>query len=55
MENLGPLAAAFLGVHVDPELNTAASGDRDISAAGAAARTLVIGAREDVVICDQVR
>jgi acetate kinase len=45
----------FLGVLVDHEANRAASGDRDLSAEGAAVRTLVIGAREDVEIAREVR
>jgi len=46
---------AFLGVAVDPALNEAGSGDFEISAAGAAARTVVIRAREDLEIASQVR
>ncbi|MDT7713510.1 MAG: acetate kinase, partial [Pseudonocardiales bacterium] len=45
----------FLGVLVDHETNRTASGDRDLSAEGAAVRTLVIGAREDVEIAREVR
>jgi acetate kinase len=52
------LAAAdglgFLGVAIDPSLNQG-EGDRDVSAAGAAVRTLVIQAREDLEIARQVR
>jgi len=44
----------FLGVAVDAAAN-AGSGDRDISAAGAAVRTLVIAAREDLQIAHEVR
>ncbi|HUA05104.1 MAG TPA: acetate/propionate family kinase [Solirubrobacteraceae bacterium] len=46
---------AFLGVAVDPALNAAGSGDFEISARGAAARTVVIRAREDLEIASQVR
>lgn len=46
---------AFLGVEVDADRNQAASGDADISAPGAAVRTLRITAREDVEIARQVR
>jgi acetate kinase len=46
---------AFLGVAVDPALNEAASGDVEISAAGATVRTVVVRAREDLEIASQVR
>ena len=46
---------AFLGVAVDPDLNAAAAGDADVSAPGAAARTLVVHAREEVVIARAAR
>jgi acetate kinase len=46
---------AFLGVAVDPARNAAADGDADVSAAGAAARTVVVRAREDLEIARQVR
>jgi acetate kinase len=39
-----------LGVRVDHQLNTRAQPDTDISAAGAAARTLVVASREDLEI-----
>jgi len=44
----------FLGVAVDSAVN-AASGDREISAGGAAVRTVVVSAREDLEISRQVR
>jgi acetate kinase len=43
----------FLGVAVSPEANEA--GEADISADGAAVRTLILPAREDVEIARQVR
>ena len=46
---------AFLGVAVDAGRNSSASGDTDISAQGAAVRTLRITAREDIEIARQVR
>jgi acetate kinase len=46
---------AFLGVAVDPARNEDATGDVDISAAGAAVRTLRITAREDIEIARQAR
>lgn len=46
---------ASLGVALDPASNAAASGDADIGADHAAVRTLVITAREDLEIADQVR
>lgn len=46
---------AFLGVKVDHRVNDTASGDADISAAGAAVRTVVVTSREDLEIARQVR
>jgi acetate kinase len=46
---------AFLGVAVDPAANGATSADGEITAPGAAVRTLVVTAREDVEIARQVR
>ncbi len=46
---------AFLGVAVDPARNGAVEGDCEISRAGAAVRTVVIRAREDLEIARQVR
>jgi acetate kinase len=46
---------AFLGVAIDPARNEAVEGDGDISSAQAAARTVVIRAREDLEIAGQVR
>jgi acetate kinase len=43
----------FLGVALDGDLNAAAQADCDISAPGAAVRTLVIAAREDIEIAHQ--
>ena len=45
----------FLGVAIDTSGNGAAGHDRDITAAGAAAATLVISAREDLQIAREVR
>jgi acetate kinase len=45
----------FLGVALDAARNDAADGDADVSRAGAAVRTLVIRAREDVEIARGVR
>jgi acetate kinase len=45
----------FLGVAVDAGANAAARPDCDISAPGAAVRTLVIAAREDIEIARQTR
>jgi acetate kinase len=45
----------FLGVSLDAQANARATGDVDVTASGAAARTLVIEAREDVEIAAQVR
>jgi acetate kinase len=46
---------AFLGVALDRDRNDSARPDCDISAAGAAVRTLVIAAREDIEIARQTR
>jgi acetate kinase len=45
----------FLGVAVDERRNTTAQPDCDISAPGAAVRTLVIAAREDIQIAREAR
>jgi len=45
----------FLGVAVDPELNASGPDDREIGAAGAPARVLVVAAREDVEIARETR
>ena len=47
-------ALGHLGVAVDPARNAAAGGDADISADAAAARTVVVTAREDLEIRRQV-
>jgi acetate kinase len=46
---------AFLGVAVDPGRNTGVTPDAEISAPGAGVRTLVVRAREEVVIARAVR
>jgi acetate kinase len=46
---------AFLGVAVDPDRNAAVAEDSDVSASGAAVRTLVVHAREEVVIARAAR
>jgi acetate kinase len=45
----------FLGVAIDPARNQGASGDADITAAGAQVRVLCVTAREDVEIARQAR
>ena len=60
-ENAAPVRAraaaglAYLGVAIDEAANADAVPDADVSAAGAAVRTLVIAAREDLEIAWQVR
>jgi acetate kinase len=46
---------AFLGVAIDGAANEGADTDTDITATGAAVRTLVVLAREDIEIAGQVR
>ena len=46
---------ALTGVAVDPARNDDGPPDREIGAAGAAARTLVVAAREDVEIARETR
>jgi acetate kinase len=46
---------AFLGVALDEAANAAATGDAEIGARGAAARTLVVESREDLEIARAVR
>ena len=45
----------FLGVALDAEANARATADAEIGAPGAAARTLVVTAREDLEVARQVR
>jgi len=45
---------AFLGVAVDPARNASPEPDTDVSAPGAAVRTLVVAAREDLEIAAEV-
>jgi acetate kinase len=45
----------FLGVEIDAGLNSAADADKDVSGDGAAVRTLVVHAREDVEVAREVR
>jgi acetate kinase len=47
-------ALSYLGVGIDPDRNRTATGDADITAAGAAVRTVVVTAREDLEIRRQV-
>lgn len=46
---------SFLGVAVDPGLNRSVTGDIDIGTSGAAVRTLVVRAREDLEVARQAR
>ncbi len=46
---------AFLGLAIDRDRNAGTIADGDITAAGAAVRTVVVTAREDLEIADQVR
>lgn len=46
---------SFLGIAIDADRNDTAGEDCDITAAGAPVRTLVISAREDIQIADEVR
>ncbi|MEV0697504.1 acetate/propionate family kinase [Saccharopolyspora sp. NPDC050389] len=48
-------ALAFAGAAADPGLNAEASADADITAPGAAVRTVVVQAREDLEIARQTR
>src|SRR4030095_4013425 len=45
----------FLGVALDPDANAQATADAEIGAPGAAVRTLVVTAREDLEVARQVR
>jgi acetate kinase len=45
----------FLGLALDPDRNAAADGDAVVGADGAAAATVVVHAREDLVIAGEVR
>ncbi|MGW1997693.1 acetate/propionate family kinase [Embleya sp. NPDC001921] len=46
---------AFLGVRLDPRVNSEAHGDADVSADANAVRTLVVTAREDIEIARETR
>jgi acetate kinase len=46
---------AFIGLAVDPATNATTAGDVDITAPDATGRTVVVTAREDLEIADQVR
>jgi acetate kinase len=46
---------SFLGVELDVAANAAASADAEIGAPGAAVRTLVVTAREDLEVAREVR
>jgi acetate kinase len=45
----------YLGVAIDSDMNRMAAPDADVSASDAAARTLLVAAREDLEIARQVR
>ncbi|HEX3004497.1 MAG TPA: hypothetical protein VHO27_09795, partial [Angustibacter sp.] len=45
----------YLGVAVDTDRNEAADGDTDVTADGAAVRTYVVTAREDLQIAQEAR
>jgi acetate kinase len=55
VRELAVAGLGFLGLAIDTERNDAASGDADLSRAGAPAATLVVLAREDLEIARQVR
>jgi acetate kinase len=55
VRELSAQGLGFLGVAIEQERNRAATGDEDISAPHAPARTLVLTAREDLEIARQVR
>lgn len=46
---------AYLGVRIDDQRNDAADGDTDLTSAGAAVRTYVVAAREDLQIAAEAR
>jgi len=61
VENGAPLRAAvceplaFLGVELDPRSNAAGARDRDIAAAGARVRVLVLHTEEELMIAREVQ
>jgi acetate kinase len=55
VRSLAVAGLGFLGAELDEARNRTADGDADIGAAGAAVRTLVVAAREDLEIARQVR
>jgi acetate kinase len=49
------LGLGFLGLEISPHMNESVSADTDITGPGAAAKTLVVHAREDVEVAREVR
>lgn len=52
---LASTGLSFLGVKIDDRRNASASGDADVTASRARTRTLVVRAREDLEVANQVR
>lgn len=46
---------SFLGLRIEQDLNQTGTGDRDVTSPGAAVRSLIVSAREDLEIARQVR
>jgi acetate kinase len=55
IRGLAAAGLAFLGVQLDENQNTAATGDVEVSGRGDSVSVLVVEAREDVEIAKQVR
>jgi acetate kinase len=55
IRSLTAAGLGFLGVAIDEAHNRSAATDAEVSAEGAAVRTLVLGAREDLVMAAQAR
>ena len=54
VRSMATLNLGFLGIGVDPEANDAASGDSILSPLGATVRVLLLEAREELQIADEV-
>lgn len=46
---------SFLGLQIAPDINETATADRDLTAVGAAVKSVVVSAREDLEIARQAR
>ena len=55
IRSTGAAGLEFLGIRVDEPRNRGATGDMDISGAGASVRVMVVAAREDLQMAREIR